>query len=256
MNVPAPAPRVHDAELLVREVVREESLCTLLLEPPEPGMAVAAGQYAMLKSLAPGAPLLPRPISLIPDPAGLRLAFNIVAAGTQALAGVKAGERVLFVGPLGNVFDPPDAPILIVADAPHVGTMLALAVERAGRGDTVLYLADPARAHPSDASLVAAFRALDLTLLVRPPAAVAEVLSSGGFDYVAAGADDAAMAAVQREAARLGMRGEAAMQAAMACGLGVCQVCVHAGHGDRPFLVCDGPVFPLEQPVFAQGEAR
>lgn len=255
MNAPSLSPAVHDVDLTVLEVERAESLASLLLERPAGGRDIAAGQFGLFKSLSPGAPLLPRPISLIPDAAGLRIAFNIVAEGTRALAAAVPGERVAFVGPLGNAFDAPAEPILIVADAPHAGTMLALAVERSGSADTVLYVTDAERPHPSDDALIAAFRATGLTVLIRPRAALGEVFAGASHRYVAAGAADPTMALVQRLAPEHGMRGEAALQAAMACGLGVCQVCVHAAAGGASLLVCDGPVFALEAPAFAAAAA-
>ncbi|MEO1102357.1 MAG: hypothetical protein AAFW98_01280 [Pseudomonadota bacterium] len=244
----APAP-VCDADVYVRDCRLEDTVCVLKLDWPDAFSSARAGQFALLKSLIPGAPLLPRPLSLIPAPDGLFIAFNIVREGTRLLSEARPGDKVTLIGPLGNTFSPPPDPIAIVVDAPHAGTMLALAHERAvagHRADTVVYVTDQGRPHPSDRVLLNAFAATGAKI-VTATGDIAPKLE--GFGYVAAGAADGTMAEAQSAAERMGMEGEASLQAAMACGLGVCQVCVHPARSSS-ILVCDGPVFPLRLPSF------
>ncbi|MEM8665113.1 MAG: hypothetical protein AAGF49_13465, partial [Pseudomonadota bacterium] len=193
----------------------------------------------------------------------------------RLLAASEEGEEVVVIGPLGNTFADPDEPIAIVTDAPHAGTTLALCLERARRGlrQVVFFVVNPQAPHPSDDVLIEAFRAADrantgragdqisdgsapqTTVVATPLEQLAGELSTLSPSYIAAGASDAAMAIAQSHQSAAGTAGEAAMQAAMACGLGACQVCVRPRTGGGTFLVCDGPIFPLELPSFAPAEA-
>ncbi|MEM8664625.1 MAG: hypothetical protein AAGF49_10950 [Pseudomonadota bacterium] len=241
---------VADVDVSVRDCRCEDTVCIITLDWPEAFANVQPGQFALLKSLAPGTPLLPRPLSLVPAAAGLFIAFNILREGTQRLAECAPGDSVTLIGPLGNTFSAPETPIAIVVDAPHAGTMLALAHARAGgTPDTVIYVVDPADPHPSDNVLLSAFAATGATVVTASVGAIASHL--GGVSYVAVGASNAAMAEVQSAASRSQLAGEAALQAPMACGLGICQVCAHPARDGGTFLVCDGPVFPLDRPLFA-----
>lgn len=249
---------VADRDVSVVQCERRGSVCRLVLDWPAEFAGARAGQFALLKSLRPGAPLLPRPLSLVPGPdGGLALMFNIAGEGTQFLAEAAAGERLALIGPLGNAFHAPAEPILIVADAPHVGTMLALALERrrAGQTDTLVYVSDPAAPHPSDAVLLADLAAAGLAPIVTAPADLAATLSREARPYIAAGAADFVMAAAQDLARERDLAGEASLQAPMACGLGVCQVCIHDAQVGR-ILVCDGPIFSLAVPRFDAGRGH
>ncbi len=166
------------------------------------------------------------------------------------LAAARPGDRVALIGPLGNTFSAPDAPIAIVADAFHAGTMLALCHERraAGHDDRVLMVEDGK--NPSDGPLLAAFKATGAAVDYVPLGGLDAALSAQKPGFVAAGAGNAAMGIAQAYAARAGIPGEASLQAAMACGLGVCKVCIHDTRAGPQLLVCEGPIFPLGQPDF------
>lgn len=250
-------PRVLDVDVRVAAIERHPTACRMWLDWPAEFAGARAGQYALFKSLRPGAPPLGRPISLVPTPDGLEIVFNIKGEGTRFLAAAEVGEEIAMIGPLGNVFDAPAEPIVIVADTPHIGTMLALGVERrmAGHDDVFVFVADPEAPHPSDAPVLAVLSAAGLDPEVASLATLAEVLAAHPAPYLAAGAGEGAMALSQRFVAERGMRGEASLQAPMACGLAVCQVCIHPAREGDGFLVCDGPIFPLARPRFA-GDAR
>ena len=251
MNAHA-GPDVLDVDCAVEAVTVDGTVCELRLAWPEAFRTARAGQFALLSSLAPGAPILPRPLSLVPKMDGTHAVyFNIKRAGTEMLAAVSPGDRVALIGPLGNTFDAPPAPIVIVFDAPHAGTMLALCHERraAGIDDRIIMVAS---GHPSDGPLLAAFRATGATVDAVPLDGLAAALPAAAPSFIAAGAGNAAMAHCQSYAAGAGIGGEASLQAAMACGIGVCKVCVHAARGE-PLLVCEGPIFPLDRPDFGAG---
>lgn len=251
MSAIAPAP-VVDLDVRVVSVRRNGTVCRLELDWPAEFAGARAGQFALLKSLSPGAPLLPRPLSLVPSADGLALVFNIKGEGTRILSAVTPGDEVALIGPLGNTFTPPPEPLTIVTDAPHVGTMLALGLERreAGHADTFVFVSDPETPHPSDTVLLADIEAAGLAPVVTALDDLAWVLDAKAPHFIAAGASDAAMAVAQSHARQAGIAGEASLQAPMACGLGVCQVCIHPARAGGQFLVCEGPVFPLDMPDF------
>ena len=67
-------------------VAIDGTVCELRLDWPDAFKGARAGQFALLASLAPGAPILPRPLSLVPRMDGaLAIAFNIKRAGTKML---------------------------------------------------------------------------------------------------------------------------------------------------------------------------
>lgn len=243
------SPPVADVVLAALEVGVADGVGRLVLPCPAEVTGAKAGQFVLVRSLAPRAPLLPRPLSILFHRGRLELLFNIVGAGTTALAALRPGDPVHLVGPLGSPFAAPEGPILIVGDGSHVGTMLGLARER-GRAASVLYVK---AGHPSDAALIAAFEATGVAVAASDGAGLAAALADAVPAFIAAGASDEVMREVQAFAAARGIPGEVALQATMACGLGVCHVCV------RPFadglrLVCEGPVFPLADARF--GEVR
>jgi len=243
---------VLDVEVTVRDVRREGTLCHLRLDWPDLFRAARAGQFALVKSLRAGAPLLPRPLSLVPDEDGPVLVFNVAGEGTLALSAAKPGEHVVLVGPLGNAFALPAERIAIIADAPHAGTMLALARERSAAGlpASILYLSERSRPHPSDGPIARAFAATDHPMTTGGAAGLAEALLRTGCAAIAAGAALEALALVQDLAEERGLDGEVALQAPMACGLGACQVCIVPARPGGSLLACHGPVFALSRPDF------
>ncbi|WMS43285.1 hypothetical protein RDV64_02455 [Acuticoccus sp. MNP-M23] len=244
---------VVDVDCTITRIAVDGTLCELQLDWPDAFKGVGAGQFALLASLAPGAPILPRPLSLVPRMDGaLAIAFNIKAAGTQMLAAAQPGDRIALIGPLGNRFSAPAEPITIVVDAYHAGTMLALCHERraAGYNDRVLMVEDGP--NPSDGPILAAFKATGAAVDYVPLASLSNALTRAAPAFIAAGAGNSAMSVSQAYAARAEIPGEASLQAAMACGLGVCKVCIHGTRGGPPLLVCEGPIFPLSQPDFGE----
>ncbi|MEM0907908.1 MAG: hypothetical protein AAGJ94_11125 [Pseudomonadota bacterium] len=257
---PTDAAAVADAVVPVAWVERGKTLCTMALAWPPEFANARAGQFAMIKSARQGAPLLPRPISLVPAPKGLHMVFNIVGEGTRTLADAVEEDDVIVIGPLGNSFTAPQGPITIIVDSPHAGTMLALASARAMAAstrepDTVLFVTASPTPHPSDEGVRGA--------LVETGAAVIDVtvdtldaaLRAQRPTYIAAGAGNRAMERAQRFAELQNISGEASLQSPMACGLGACKVCIHPARQGPPFLVCEGPIVPLSLPDFGtQGE--
>jgi dihydroorotate dehydrogenase electron transfer subunit len=88
----------------MREVARGMSVVTI--EAPEVAASVRAGQFVNL-GLAPG-PLLRRPFSVYRAAGhGIEVILKAVGTGTSQLLGMRVGDRVSCLGPLGHGFDLP-----------------------------------------------------------------------------------------------------------------------------------------------------
>lgn len=251
---------VFDGDVCVLSVEQAAGVVEMTCERPPAFAGARPGQFLLVASNAGGAPLLGRPISILSVEPLLRFAFAVVGEGTAALARVRPGEAVHVTGPLGHAFDalPDDA--LIVVDASHFGTLLALAQERHAKGQPLrtLFVAR-AREAAAGAGVTAGEqddRVATLFRCVAPVTVVAQAglaaaLAATAPQAIAAGACDAVMAEVQRLAAAADIPGQVALQAPMACGLGACLVCVRRLRSGADMLVCKGPLAPLQSPVFA-----
>jgi len=94
---------VERNDLTVSASTRRYGRLRLRVEPP---VAVLPGQFAMLKSHGSYEPLLRRAMAYYRcDSGGIEFIYQILGRGTQALAGLKAGDPVDLLGPLGNTFD-------------------------------------------------------------------------------------------------------------------------------------------------------
>jgi len=189
----------------------------------EPGIP---GQFFMLE--APGR-VLPRPMSLCRAPAG-ELAFLIdpIGPGTSALAGLRAGDAIHVLGPLGNGFDLAVAQPLLVAGGIGIAPMPYLA-ETLGDPPVILGFRTEGQAE--------AARLLPDAEVVVEPRLVTELLPDDPGDVLACGPEP------MLEAVRaLVPRAQLAWEAPMACGYGACYGCVVERGGHYVRLCVEGPV--------------
>ena len=96
-------------ERLTAEIVRITLLAPTLVAQAKPG------QFVTVKTGPSFDPLLRRPFSIhqVHDDGTLQIIFKVLGKGTQALAGLKKGQLVNLVGPLGNHFQIGEAMCLI-----------------------------------------------------------------------------------------------------------------------------------------------
>ncbi len=174
----------------------------------EPGIP---GQFFMLE--APGR-ILPRPMSLCLAPPG-ELAFLIdpIGAGTRALCGLRPGDAIHVLGPLGNGFDLDVERPLLVAGGIGIAPLPYLA-ERLG-GDVPVLLGFRSDVHAEAARLLP-----DAEVVVEPRL-VTELLPDDPGDVLACGPEP--MLEALRE---LAPSSQLAWEAPMACGYGACYGCV------------------------------
>lgn len=191
-------------------------------------------------------------------PGTVEVVFDVVGAGTRALAGLRPHEVVDALGPLGRPFDPPEGPAgcLLVGGGYGAAPLFFLATELGARGcrvDVVTGAATVARL----LDLTGAGRlghSLTVTTddgsagrrgLVTDP--LPELLTGTGAERVYACGPMPMLAAVSRVAAAAGVACQVAVEEQMACGTGICFSCVlpvGPGQPTRMARSClEGPVF-------------
>ncbi|MCF3936276.1 hypothetical protein L1787_23055 [Acuticoccus sp. M5D2P5] len=250
--------KVVEVDVTVHEARIEHGVGRLFLSAPPEIRAARAGQYVMIRSLRAGGPLLGRPLTILHSGGHLELMYNIVGEGTRHLSTTLPGEVVQLVGPLGRPFALPDTEVTIIGDAGHVGTTLSLARERgeAKRPTRVIFTGTPDAAGVYPAAihfLVGEFEATGATVDLVDERTIAEAVETARPALIAAGASDGIMAKVQAVADRLAIPGFVALQAPMACGVGVCQACVRHFRDGAMRIICETPIVDLAAPVFAEG---
>jgi dihydroorotate dehydrogenase electron transfer subunit len=215
------------------------------------------GQFLMVRAAGQSLdPLLPRPLGVHDiDSDLIKILIEPVGRGTISLAGLRVGDRLSVLGPLGNGFDlAGEGPALIVGGGIGAAPLafLARALTERGREARCL-LGFKTRGQAVAAEL---FRNSGVDVftedgsmgrkgLVSEP--LAECLAGMGAVEVFACGPDAMLAAVARVTRDCGASAQLSMAAHMACGVGACQGCViKTVAGYR--RVCN------EGPVFAAGE--
>lgn len=231
----------------------------ILIDAPALSAAVRPGQFCHL--LCPGV-YLRRPMSVWRAGPGesLGFLFRVAGPGTAALAGLRAGDTLDAMGPVGRPFslDPGWRRILILARGVGLATLSLLALRAAARGigvTAVLSAREPA-------DLMLAAFAGDAPMQVHAvfdsdgssaPAAVGALLAAeiarARPDAVFTCGSDRLLRLLQGIAARENIPGEAAIEQRMGCALGLCFSCVRriaTADGPRDLRVCrEGPVFDL-----------
>jgi len=229
------------------------------LDAPQLAPHARPGQFVMVR--IPGAldPLLGRPFSVFdvsdgPEPTRVQLLYSIVGRGTAHMAATPPGGELDLFGPLGTGFSIDDTrPALLVAGGIGIAGLflLARALADAARPTTLLYGARRA------ADLVTADRFSALGVTVE---AATDDGSGGHHGFVTElleshldRSSDAAIYAcgpspmlrrVREIALARDVRCELALEARMACGIGICLGCAipSATEPGTYRLVChDGP---------------
>jgi dihydroorotate dehydrogenase electron transfer subunit len=238
----------------IREVAQE----TWWLEFPAPAIAATArpGQFLMvgLGLAQVGAPFLPRPFSVgwrDRSTGTIGLMLREFGAGTRRLAGLREGDQILLLGPLGRGFEiPPGRPIVCVGGGVGLAPFLFLAAEAADSGaDVQLLYGERSADRVFDPALIAELTGVE-------PVVFTEDGSSGRRGLVLDGVDLSndpvllgcgptpmlnALATLAREH---GSGFQVSVEEYMGCGIGTCQGCVVRGaEGDWLKSCTEGPVF-------------
>jgi dihydroorotate dehydrogenase electron transfer subunit len=192
----------------------------------------------------------------------VEVVFDVVGAGTRALARLRPHDVVDALGPLGRPFDPPEAPAgcLLVGGGYGTAPLFFLATELRARRCRVDFVIGAATAGRLLDAMEAKRLGHSLTVttddgsagrrgLVTDP--LAGLLAGTGAERVYACGPMPMLAAVSRLAATAGVPCQVAVEEQMACGTGICFSCVlPVGGGDgspgatRMARSClEGPVF-------------
>ena len=227
------------------------------------------GQFLMVRTAGPSFdPLLPRPLGVHEIDSDLvKVLIEPVGRGTISLAGLKVGDRVSVLGPLGNGFDlSGTGPAVVVGGGIGAAPLAFLAralTEREREMRCLLGFASRGQAVAAEL-----FRGMDVEVFTEDgsmgkqglisdplPGCLAEFGAKPGGsesgDSVAAEVfacgPDPMLAAVARVARECGATAQLSMDAHMACGVGACQGCVIQTVSGYRRVCSDGPVFPAEE---------
>ena len=266
--------------LLQAPVVRNQRLgpdhFLLVVRAQEIALRVLPGQFVMAAPTTGSLPhpLLKRALAVYSvsqengQPNLLHLLVKIVGEGTRALASLTCQERVDLIGPLGNGFDLPKAQgkiHLVIAGGVGIASVYLLVKTLHEVGEEVRLIYGGRSA--VDLVGLEDFQKLDIPLVL-----TTEDGSLGLKGLVTEGlrkamktvpgaklslfvcGPHAMMQAIAEMALDAGPPCQAALEAHMACGFGVCLGCsVQTVDGYR--LVCrDGPVFPAHELAWEEND--
>ena len=238
------------------------------LQVPTAALGVLPGQFLQLQPrkdevLSPYL-RVPMSVAAVDEARGtVDVLYDRTGPKTRALARLRTGDRVRFLGPLGNCFPAPEAEAAAVLVGGGIGLppLLFLGRRLVARGRSVRLLAgarSAARHLPDDLLTPAArsvLRATDdgsmghhglVTDLLVP---ILDGAGSGVAVYTCG--PHAMMAAVARLCAERGVPCHASLEEYMACGFGVCVGCVVGRSVEQPLnpyhrysrICVDGPVY-------------
>ena len=270
-------PALRRAEILEN---RKVSPVTWIMKIHAPDIAprIKAGQFVNLETTGALVPLLRRPMSVHRVishqgvASGFCILYDVIGPGTRALAAMRAGDKISFIGPLGNTLSVPEGArrAVLVAGGVGVGPIKIVAEELQARGIrdiTVCYGArDADHSVPVDEAAPGGCR-----VLVRTDDGsvgkqgyvtedVKELLATGRLtpgDYVFTCGPHSMFIALRDILGEYGVEGEAATEEYMGCGFGVCFGCPlrqRQEDGSIAYKLCcvDGCLFPLSSLVFEE----
>jgi dihydroorotate dehydrogenase electron transfer subunit len=228
--------------------------------------AARPGQFVMVRVGSGLNPLLRRPFSLLGliregrRITGIEILFKVVGRGTAILSGVREGDLLSVIGPLGNAFFVPETcrELILVAGGVGVPPIRFLAQSLLERDDAparcVVFIGGRTR---DDLVCITEFDLPGFLLDISTDDGsqgsqgvvtrrLEQALGAGSADLICACGPPAMLKAVSAMAAAHGVDCQVSIEAMMACGMGACLGCAVKLRDDenRYRHVCmDGPVF-------------
>lgn len=231
----------------------------LVFEAPELSAALAPGQFVHVRvpSLEPSA--LRRPFSVFDAAEGrVTVLYKTVGRGTLALNGVKPGDEVGVLGPLGRGFPVEcDGAALLVGGGYGVAPLhfLARSLKASGHDNVIAFIGgrtsndllavDELRALGVDVRLATNDGSAGVKGLVTDPLddELARLRADGRkFELFACGPDPM-LKAVAMRANGTGAKGWISMDRHMICGVGACYACIQKTVRGNSRCCVEGPVF-------------
>jgi dihydroorotate dehydrogenase electron transfer subunit len=256
-------------------VVRNRRLggdyCVLELESDAPNSVGTArpGQFVMLRGTWGRDLLSPRAFSVLhaADDRRFSVLLRIVGRGTGRLAATRLDDLVTVTGPLGTPFPPPSPEAgvqLLVAGGVglpplHMQARVAAATVGApavelmygARTSDDLVLLDDFETWGVSVELTTEDGSRGTTGLVTEvlQRRVARAQETGECVSILACGPEPMLRAVRRIGLAADLSTHLSLEAAMACGFGVCLGCAVPVYGDKPYRYCctDGPVFDARE---------
>lgn len=197
--------------------------------------------------------ILPRPISIAGgDGEYLRFLIKIVGEGTKYLGGLRQGEEINLLGPLGRGFtleNTVDKKVAIIGGGIGIAPLLPLARVKFkeakyyfGFNQSPYGIEDIAKKYPLTITLDK-----DGENIVE---VFAKDLERESFDFVYFCGPEIMLIKIQDLLVDKGIKGELSTEAKIACGVGGCLVCTCATVDGHKRVCKDGPVFSVGEVVF------
>ncbi len=233
----------------------------LALAAPEVAREASPGQFVMVKPPWSGEHVLRRPLSIYRRDLGsgaLEVVFAVVGPVTARMASFRPHDFLDVLGPLGRGFSLPPGlrSALLVGGGYGAAPILFLAETLKLKGILPWVLLGASRAERLLASVELKRVSAGIVLCTEDGSAgrrgvvtdfLEETLERSGAKEIFAAGPMPMLAALAREAARLGVRAQLSVESFMACGTGVCWSCVVPAAvpgGSWPVRACrEGPVF-------------
>lgn len=248
--------------LLMGRIDLGKDYFSLIIEAPPIVEDLVPGQFVQIRCGDGLDPLLRRPLSIHRYHRGLGLIELLIrekGKGTTWLRKQRAGVYLDILGPLGRGFTLTEGDFLLVGGGIGVAPLLPLGEDLYSRGQKGITLLGGNSA--GDLLKLPSFQEISQRVQVSTvdgsagrQGFVTELLErelKAGFQgYIYTCGPLPMLGAVAQLATAYGIKGEASLEAPMACGIGVCLGCVSPiknGTETTFAHVCkDGPVFPLE----------
>lgn len=227
------------------------------------------GQFVQIRVAASQCqdPLLSRPISIFrvdESTDRVSMIYKVVGRGTSMLAGLKAGELLEILGPLGNGFVSAESARNIAFIAGGVGMPPLFCFGEYLKRSNFNYNISLFYGGRSSLDLLE----LDLWSHIATGLFTATEDGSAGrqglvtetfleehhrteFDFIAACGPQPMLQAIQKIALAEGISGQLSLEAHMACGIGACLGCTCKTKQGYKRVCVDGPVFPIQEVVWS-----
>lgn len=205
-----------------------------------------------------GSRLLPRPISICEidkERGALRLVYRVVGEGTKEFAGLKQGDRIEIMGPLGNGFNMEGNKAILIGGGIGIPPILELAKQLKCEKQIVLGYRDVT-------FLEEEFKAWGTVYISTEDGScgtkgnVMDAIKANGLagDIIYACGPTPMLRGVKSFAEERGIKAQLSLEEKMACGIGACLACVckskekdHHTNVNNKRVCKDGPVFYADE---------
>ncbi len=257
-----------DALVTIEENRRlDDKAFVVTFRSPMLAAEVLPGQFVMLGFPGTSEPLLRRPYSVYRvgrpgHPSDLcEVQYKVIGRGTARLAGLRRGEPLTCLGPLGRGFHLPSretTPLLVAGGIGIAGLLhLGAALVDAGHRPKLLF----GCRNQEDLPLLEGFEALGVPIQTatedgshglhgRVTGLLEPEITAGACEVFTCGPEPMLKAVARMTTGKVAC--QVAMESAMACGFGVCLGCVvpaagGTGYGRYVRVCVEGPVFPAQE---------